>query len=93
MSSLPHDHDTRMARARLSLAGLSVGDALGERFFGRDSVVERAIAERTEPPAPWSWTDDTAMATCAMVGGVVAMAVDEAGIPARWLAARESLEP
>jgi ADP-ribosylglycohydrolase len=62
MSSLPHDHDARMARARLSLAGLSVGDALGERFFGRDSVVERAIAERAEPPAPWSWTDDTAMA-------------------------------
>ena len=44
MSSLPVDHDVRMARARLSLAGLSVGDALGERFFGRDSVVERAIS-------------------------------------------------
>lgn len=51
-----------MACARLSLAGLSVGDALGERFFGHDSVVERASAERAEPPAPWSWTDDTAMA-------------------------------
>ena len=38
-----------MSRARLSLAGLSVGDALGERFFGRDSVVERAIVERAPP--------------------------------------------
>ncbi|MFT3713713.1 MAG: ADP-ribosylglycohydrolase family protein [Archangium sp.] len=50
-------------RMRQSLEGLSVGDAFGERFFGRPEVVEQAIKERKVPArAPWSWTDDTAMA-------------------------------
>ena len=30
---LPPDHEARMVRARLSLDGLSLGDAFGERFF------------------------------------------------------------
>jgi len=30
--------------------------------------------------------------TCAIVGGIVALAVGPEGIPADWLAARESLE-
>jgi hypothetical protein len=34
-SDLPRDHEARMDRARLSLAGLSVGDAFGERFFAQ----------------------------------------------------------
>lgn len=58
----PDDHATRMERARLSLAGLSVGDAFGERFFVHPDVVESLIASRATPRAPWSWTDDTAMA-------------------------------
>ena len=33
MSELPTDHQDRMARARLSLDGLSVGDAFGELFI------------------------------------------------------------
>lgn len=46
-------------RALLSLIGLSVGDAFGEQFFGRDwSAIER----RQLPPGPWRWTDDTHMA-------------------------------
>lgn len=49
-------------RARLSLAGLSVGDALGERYFGPpDEALER-IARRELPPPPWRYTDDTEMA-------------------------------
>ena len=32
-SRLPPDHDARLERARLSLEGLSVGDAFGGRFF------------------------------------------------------------
>jgi ADP-ribosylglycohydrolase len=48
-----------------SLDGLSVGDALGERFFG-PRAAER-IARRELPPPPWRWTDDTAMA-CALLG-------------------------
>jgi ADP-ribosylglycohydrolase len=51
-----------LERARLSLDGLSVGDAFGERFFGAPAVVEKLIAERAVPKAPWRWTDDTAMA-------------------------------
>ena len=53
--------------ARLSLDGLSVGDAFGELFFGEYG---RAFFRRTPcdtsgadlPPGPWPWTDDTHMA-------------------------------
>ena len=70
-SSLPRDHEIRMERVRLSLDGLSVGDAFGERFFwdfDRPTFLidqERAAAltgDRVVPPAPWPYTDDTAMA-------------------------------
>jgi ADP-ribosylglycohydrolase len=50
-----------MERARLSLDGLSVGDAFGQRFFYPPSV-ESLIAERALPQAPWHYTDDTEMA-------------------------------
>ncbi|MFZ5482159.1 MAG: ADP-ribosylglycohydrolase family protein [Myxococcota bacterium] len=49
-------------RVHASLLGLTVGDAFGETFFrpggdGMPQVLARALA-----PAPWRWTDDTAMA-------------------------------
>jgi ADP-ribosylglycohydrolase len=51
--------DRALARALLSLDGLSVGDAFGEGFVAR----REAIARRQPSPAvPWRWTDDTAMA-------------------------------
>ena len=53
---------TPLARARLALDGLSVGDAFGERFFGSPALVESLIAQRSLPAPPWFWTDDTAMA-------------------------------
>jgi ADP-ribosylglycohydrolase len=56
------DLEAKQARARLSLDGLSVGDAFGERFFGRPDVVARMAQERAMPRSPWKWTDDTAMA-------------------------------
>lgn len=56
----PDDHADRMARARLSLEGLSVGDSFGEWFFSAGAVA--AIAARTLPPEPWYFTDDTMMA-------------------------------
>ncbi len=52
---------TPLERARVSLEGLSVGDAFGEKFFFSRGVHE-AIAERSMPGQPWFWTDDTAMA-------------------------------
>lgn len=49
-------------RARLSLEGLSVGDAFGECFFGDAHVVVERIQKREVPPPPWRYTDDTEMA-------------------------------
>jgi ADP-ribosylglycohydrolase len=48
----------RLRRARASLRGLAVGDALGS------GVADPAA--RSLPPAPWRWTDDTEMA-CSLV--------------------------
>lgn len=52
----------RRARARLSLDGLSVGDAFGERFFTEPAAALEAAEARVLPRPPWRWTDDTAMA-------------------------------
>ncbi len=52
---------TPLENARVSLEGLSVGDAFGETFFFTDGVHD-AIAARKISSAPWFWTDDTAMA-------------------------------
>ena len=52
----------RRERTLLSLDGLSVGDALGERFFGPPADSLARIAQRKLPKAPWTYTDDTEMA-------------------------------
>jgi ADP-ribosylglycohydrolase len=53
----------KFERMAVSLEGLSVGDAFGERFFVRPEVLVEALRERFVPArAPWAWTDDTAMA-------------------------------
>src|SRR5579859_1475938 len=52
----------RFTRAICSLEGLSVGDALGNRFFLHPDTVQYLIAERALPAAPWPYTDDTQMA-------------------------------
>jgi len=49
-------------RAEVALAGLSVGDAFGERFFVAPAVAEPLIADRIVPTPPWPYTDDTEMA-------------------------------
>ncbi len=57
-------HDQRLARARVALDGLSVGDAFGERFFFASAATLASWLERRtiDRPGPWRWTDDTAMA-------------------------------
>ncbi|MFU8853424.1 ADP-ribosylglycohydrolase family protein [Micromonospora sp. SL1-18] len=57
--------DTRLTLARDSLAGLSVGDALGSQFFVPGRHPGDLAAGRLPAP-PWSWTDDTEMA-CSVV--------------------------
>jgi len=56
--------EARLARARLSLEGLSVADAFGEQLLHagpHDRV--RALTDRVAPAGRrWMWTDDTAMA-------------------------------
>jgi ADP-ribosylglycohydrolase len=59
---------TRLALAADSLAGLSVGDALGAQYF----VPGTAAADLVRgdlPTPPWPWTDDTEEACC-LVGAL-----------------------
>ena len=52
-----------VARARVSLLGVAVGDAFGEGMFGHPAQVALRVARRLIPmQRPWRWTDDTAMA-------------------------------
>ena len=61
--SLPPDHAARMARARLALDGLSVGDAFGDRFFRwPPELVTEVRATRRMVERYWKYTDDTEMA-------------------------------
>ena len=50
-----------ISRARLSLLGLSVGDAFGETM-SRPGAARRVTKRLLPLPRPWRWTDDTAMA-------------------------------
>jgi len=52
-----------LARARLSLDGLSLGDALGGFFeMSTRQRMEKVIQERRLPDVQWHFTDDTNMA-------------------------------
>lgn len=63
VATIPPDHAARLARAVLSLDGLSIGDAFGERFFVHPETVDALIEQRALPGGRvWHWTDDTAMA-------------------------------
>ena len=56
-------HEERLRRARLSLEGLSVGDALGGFFeFNHPAILERTLKTRKLPDVQWHFTDDTNMA-------------------------------
>jgi ADP-ribosylglycohydrolase len=61
------DQQVRLERALLSLEGLSVGDALGQRFFSRGTHAPIMIARREVPPRRWDYTDDTRMALSIVV--------------------------
>ena len=65
---LPSDHIARLARARVALEGLSVGDAFGGRFFNAPT------GDRLIPPPPWQYSDDTEMAVAIVEPGRVGTA-------------------
>jgi ADP-ribosylglycohydrolase len=59
---MPHDsNDPRLARARLALEGLSIGDAFGQQFFS-SAVWHTCMASKQLPLPVWRYTDDTVMA-------------------------------
>lgn len=60
MRELQEDHAQRMARVRLAIEGLSVGDALGEQFVRPSRKL--LVNHRQIPEGPWPYTDDTEMA-------------------------------
>jgi ADP-ribosylglycohydrolase len=77
-------------RAKLSLEGLSVGDAFGENFFaiGTDPMLWRLyLSTRKLPPGTWRWTDDTEMAS-AIVDVLCSVGTIDADVLAIEFAAR-----
>ena len=91
MDARPADHPARFERALLALDGLSLGDAFGERFFGRDSVAEAAIAARTVPSPPPSfgfhWWAPAGLLTSSHS---LPKPPEKSGMPAPWLARKSS---
>ncbi|MCL4229057.1 MAG: ADP-ribosylglycohydrolase family protein [Myxococcales bacterium] len=78
-----------LARARRSLDGLSVGDALGTTFFSRRA----AIATRTlSPREVWPWTDDAIMAVSVVEELAATGDIDEGSLGVRF-ARRYAAEP
>jgi ADP-ribosylglycohydrolase len=78
-----HDPGARRAALADSLDGLSVGDALGERFFGwaHDAA---DLRRGWLPEAPWRWTDDTCMAATLAVHVVGFDGVDQDRLALAW---------
>jgi ADP-ribosylglycohydrolase len=63
MSENPTNHEQRLALARQSLHGLTLGDQFGECYFVNrsDEELRDMIAKKFTPPIEWIFTDDTVM--------------------------------
>ena len=53
---------TKLDLAKTSLLGLSIGDALGETYFGPTEAIEARIKSGELQEGQWLFTDDTVMA-------------------------------
>jgi ADP-ribosylglycohydrolase len=71
----------RLERARISLEGLSVGDAFGKSYFIDPNVVADLISARTLGEPEWPWTDDTLMAL-----SLYAVLHEKGQVDQEWLA-------
>lgn len=79
--------------AHASLDGLVLGDAFGDGWFTRsDEDAEQLWAARELRPAPWSWTDDSAMAFV-LFAHLVAYGEVRPGALAREFAAEYERDP
>jgi ADP-ribosylglycohydrolase len=78
-----HDAQARRDALADSLDGLSVGDALGESFFGWSRTADDLRAGWL-PEAPWRWTDDTCMAATLAVHVVGFDGVDQDRLVLAW---------
>jgi ADP-ribosylglycohydrolase len=54
-------HNTPLLLAKKSLLGLSIGDAFGETFFGKETIIADRIRNREIQSGEWLFTDDTVM--------------------------------
>ncbi|MFF5260066.1 ADP-ribosylglycohydrolase family protein [Actinomadura viridis] len=72
----------RIDRARASLLGLALGDALGSQFFVPAN--RPAFDARTVPPVPWQWTDDTEMACSVLLVLARHGTIDQDGLAASF---------
>lgn len=52
----------RLSLAKKSLRGISIGDAFGDSFFGKEEEILMAIQHQQIPKTQWEFTDDTVMA-------------------------------
>lgn len=80
---------TPAARARLSLEGLSVGDAFGQLVLDYGDWL---FAGRGIPRGPWPWTDDTQMALSLVEALEAEGTIDPAGLMERFVR-RYAAEP
>lgn len=55
------DETTKLSLSALSLFGLSIGDAFGESFFGKEEEIHHRLQAKQLKPGPWEYTDDTVM--------------------------------
>lgn len=61
-ATLPPDHAARLARARVAVEGLSVGDALGQTCFDHGNYSALLDDPHATARASWEYTDDAEMA-------------------------------
>jgi ADP-ribosylglycohydrolase len=73
-----------MRRARLSLEGLSLGDAFGERFFLPPALASSLVEKRALPAPPWRYTDDTVMALSIVETLEICGAIDQEALAERF---------
>jgi hypothetical protein len=80
------DRQKQQQAARLSLEGLSIGDAFGQHIFRQPGLAQQVVTARRAPPPPWRYSDDTVMALHALRGSSFAAQEPSPPRPQRLIA-------